>query len=153
VDHALEGTLNAFQIAFEGRLTPAVGVHLNAASDVQGYVPTFKRLSCRRRTGAARSLTVRDRAGQSRAPFGRRYAMGLLPTLDSPSCPGALLAIGLPRPCGDRAAGHVHVYPAGDCSDPSLRRSPPGRGGFRSGAGRSAGRRGLPFLGCGNLRL
>lgn len=70
-------------------LRPDVGVQVNAASEVQRYVPTLKVVACRSESRGRPVSQGAGHDGQSRAPYGRRYAMGLRPTLDSPPCPEA----------------------------------------------------------------
>ncbi|GLX22464.1 hypothetical protein Slala02_57670 [Streptomyces lavendulae subsp. lavendulae] len=72
------------------RTHDGVGVHPNVASEVQRYVPALKVVV--RRLGS-RGHPTSQGAGQdgpSRAPYGRRCAMGLRPTLDRPPCPEAV---------------------------------------------------------------
>jgi hypothetical protein len=67
---------------------PGVGVHPNVHRSVQPKAHHFLRASSR---WGRRGHPLRQDAGQeppSRAPYGRRHAMGLRPTLDRGPCPG-----------------------------------------------------------------
>ncbi|MFL4905532.1 TniQ family protein [Streptomyces sp. MMS24-I2-30] len=58
---------------------PVVGVHLNAAREVQTYVPTRRGSCAGRRAGAARSARVRDRTASQGRPSGVAARWGVAP--------------------------------------------------------------------------